>query len=312
MAIYYISSGHKDGLGGNMRHLIKAHIYAKDNGYEFINYNNHFIKHSVPFYKTFSIFSNLKKIRDIPDKSTIIVFGDYHKDEVIEYIKKEYEYKKFNYKEIDNNIYDKIVRLNFQKDIRQIHQHQFHKRNDKSPNNLCKAKHINIVLHIRRGDVLRKIQDKSRMDYRKRLTPDDEYFRILKKILPLLPKNHHIILFSEGFEEEFKEYKTRFPRTQLCVDDERWRYIIDEEQINHKDYDKAVNRMNNLIITCCKADIFIGANSHLSHVLAYLNKNISFFPNYFYENFDDLNNIYKFDEFENASSVILDYVVKKS
>ena len=38
MAIYYISSGHKDGLGGNMRHLIKAHIYAKDNGYEFINW----------------------------------------------------------------------------------------------------------------------------------------------------------------------------------------------------------------------------------------------------------------------------------
>jgi len=313
MTIYYISSGHKDGLGGNFRHLIKAYLYAKEKNYEFINYSNQFITNSYPFFKTFSIFSNLKKIRDIPDGSSVLIYGDYHRDEVIEYVKKEFAKKKFKYIILnDDDEYKKIIAIDYKQDIRELHQKLFHERNKNSINNLCKKDHYNIVLHIRRGDVFRKIQDNSRPDYLKRFTTDNYYVRILKKLIGVIPKNHHIILFSEGFVEEFDVYKQRHPKIDLQIDKESWRYIINDEIVNHPEYNNALNRMNNLIVTCANADFFVGSKSHLSHILGYLNKNLVFFESFFYENLQTLKNIYLFEKFQDSIPKIKEYVGKKA
>lgn len=296
MTTYYISSGHKDGLGGNLRHLIKANIYANMNNFQFINFCNPKILNSKPFYKIFSFFNNFKKIGDIPDGSDIIIYGDYHKDELIDEIKKEYAYKKFNYINLQgNHIYEMISKLNYVQELREIHQTMFHNRQDNKNYNLCVPNYINIVLHIRRGDVYRKLIDGSRPDYKKRFTTDETFIWVLKKILSIIPKNYKIIIFSEGNEKDFDEYKKRWPNIQLNIDREELRYIIDEEKVNNIEYDNAVENMKKLICTCANADIFIGSKSHLSHILAYVNRNISFFENFFNENFTTLKDIYKFD-----------------
>ncbi len=302
MTTYYISSGHKDGLGGNLRHLIKANIFANNNYYEFINFCNPKILNSKPFYKTFSFFNNSKKIGDIPDGSNVIIYGDYHKDELVAEIKKEYSYKKFNYVDLrSNDLYLSISKFNYNQELREKHQIMFHNRSDNKNYNLCFPNHINIVLHIRRGDVFRKLLDGSRPDYNKRFTTDDVFFWAIKKVISIIPKNYKIIIFSEGKENEFAEYKKRWPDVMLNIDKEEWRYIIDEEKLNHKDYNRAVENMKKLICTCGNADIFIGSKSHLSHILAYVNKNVSFFENFFNENFTTLKDIYKF---ENITDVL--------
>ena len=302
--IYYISSGHKDGLGGNIRHLIKAQIYANNKKYIFINYFNNKIKHSKPFYKNFSLFDNCIKIRDIPEKSTVFIYGDYHKDLCIKEIKKEYEYKNFNFKIEDNKLYDHIISLNFDQNLRKIHQKIYHNK-IKNEFNLCNPEKFNIVLHIRRGDVLRKIKDNTRPDYKKRFTTDKKYILAIKDIILEIGKNYKIIIFSEGFEKDFIIYKKIFPEAELIIDNERWRYLIDREEINHPDYKKAVDNLKKLLVTCTSADVLLGAKSHLSIILAYLNNNISFFENFFTESqLDKLENIFKFNQIKSKSNYI--------
>ena len=300
MTIYYISSGHKDGLGGNIRHMIKAHIYAINKDYEFLNFSNPLIKHSKPFYKTFSIFSKLKKIGNIPDRSKIMIYGDYHRQLIIDLIKKEFKFKNFDYiEEETDHIYNEINRLPYDQNLREYHQKIFHERDNKKYN-LCVPDKINIVLHIRRGDVLRKLQDGSRPDYSKRFTSDDFYIKTLKNLMKVLPKNFEIFLFSEGYENEFEEYKKRWKNIRLQIDKEEWRYIINEENYKHKEYNKAVENMNKMIVTSINADIFLGSKSHLSHILAYLNENYCFFESFFCENLRTLKNMFLFEEVLNV------------
>ena len=78
------------------------------------------------------------------------------------------------------------------------------------------------------------------------------------------------------------------------------------------EYNLAIERMNNLIITCANADFFLGSNSHLSHILGYLNRNIIFLESFFYENLQVLKNFYLFENFQNAVPEILKYVGKKT
>jgi len=295
MTIYYISSGHKDGLGGNIRHLIKANIYAKNHNYEFINFCNPLIRHSKPFYKTFSLFSRYKKLGDLPDHSKIFVYGDKYSVEVIELIKTEFSYKKFEIiEDSSNEIYEEIVQLPYDQELREYHQKIFHSR-DNSKYNMCHPGYINIVMHVRRGDVWKKVKDGTRLDYMKRLTKSVSYIKAVKHLMKVLPKNFKIILFSEGKEEDFMDFRERFHKIEMYIDREEWRYIIDNEETEHPDYEKAVDNLKKMIVTGAKAEIFLGAKSHLSHILAYLNKNYCFFEGYFYEKLNRLKRIHFFD-----------------
>jgi len=297
--IYYISSGHKDGLGGNYRHLIKAQTFAINQGYKFINFCNPEITNSKPFYKSFNIFNDCIKIRDIPEGSSLFIYGDRLRNEVIDRIKQEFPDKNFNYIIDDSlDLYKQINLIDFSQNLREKHQEIFHRRKEQKYN-LCFSDYFNIAIHIRRGDVIKKLNDGTKPQYIKRITHDDSYFHLLKKIIPLIPKKYKIILFSEGNIDDFNEYKKRYPNIILNIDKEEWRYLIDEENFSHPEYEIAIRNMKKLIVTCSSSDIFIGSKSHLSIILAYLNKGYSFFENFFSEkNFGKLNKIFLFSDVE--------------
>lgn len=288
MVIYYISSGHRDGFGGNMRHLIKANIYAKSKKYIFVNYCNPDINHSQPFYKIFSLFTEYKKLRDIPENAEVIVFGDQYHKKVQEKIQK--GNPQWNYKELPDSEYLKITKLKYDPELREYHQNIFHQRNNDTFN-LCHKDLVNIAVHIRRGDVKRLFEDGSHLNYKKRLTADDVYIKGIKLLARTFPKNK-ILIFSEGEEADFQAFKELFPEAHLQIDPENWRDIIKSGDESHPEYEKAVNSFKNLLVSCGKAEFFIGSKSHLSHLLAYVNKNISFFESYFDEDLSNLKNIY--------------------
>jgi len=294
--IYYISAGHKDGLGGNYRHLIKSQIYAINSNYEFINFLNPLITHSRPLYKSVPIFNNCIKIRDIPNNSNVIIYGDSSRHDIINEIKKEFAYKNFNFILYDNlDLYKHINLIPFSQKLREKHQEIFHKRKDYSLN-LCSPDKINICVHVRRGDVLRRIQDLSRPDYIKRFTSDETYIKYLKKIINIIPKNYQIFLFSEGNYKEFENFKKKFPNILLFIDKESFRYLIDDEKYDDIEYSLALENLKKFIITASSSDIFLGAKSHLSGLIAYLNKNLSFFEGFLSDNLCNLKNIHKFED----------------
>jgi hypothetical protein len=112
-------------------------------------------------------------------------------------------------------------------------------------NNFYSKNFINVAIHIRRGDI---INDPAHPTYG-RWKENKHYLEIAKKIDKLIP-NAKFYIFSEGAEEEFKEF-TELSNIDLVL--------------NGSDIDAFYN--------LATADMLVTGQSTFSTILAYINKN---------------------------------------
>lgn len=121
---------------------------------------------------------------------------------------------------------------------------------------LYDACHFNIAIHVRRGDIVQNGKHKN-LNLTLRYQNNDYFINALETVLEYFgnKKNIHIYLFSQGSEEDFREFN-KFSNLHFCFD------MKAMESFLHMVY----------------ADALITSKSSFSYKPALLNKGVKFCP----------------------------------
>lgn len=124
---------------------------------------------------------------------------------------------------------------------------------------------FNIMIHIRRGDIINK-NGKIPEEYKQRWLNNEYYINVLNKILPLIPRERQIkiYLFSQGKREDFSEFN-KYREIKYCLD-------ISEQDT---------------FVALTNADILITGKSSFSYDAALLSGGIKICPENFWCSYPD-------------------------
>lgn len=284
-----------------MLYYMYAYCYAKENNYQIINsYLN--VSHSTPYYETFNIL-NTQHQYQLTNYEETAIFKKFKRHEWFKFVKP-YRLQILPTTSSTSLIFpktDTIIsspKIDIKKQTalytkyrQELINNYLTQSSINKSYNLNQPNRLNIVIHIRRGDVhkIKTEQPKrfQRLNYHRRYLDDNYFINVINHLhqqfqihqTKHLPKQPIFRIFTEGSPDILDKIKTHIKslnyEAEYYIEPNSNRYNIENSK---KNTTKAINNMKYLMNTCINADIFIMSKSQLSFFLGVYNTNLVITP----------------------------------